>query len=58
MTVEVVSLGERKPSPYANSTPEERLVAALRLISYHQALRGGLSKLPRAEWPGETFRSP
>ena len=53
MTVEVVALGERKPSPYARSTPEERLAAAVRLIDYHQALRGGYSALPRAAWPGE-----
>ncbi|MDQ2642860.1 MAG: hypothetical protein M3020_03530 [Myxococcota bacterium] len=55
MTVEVVALGERKPSPYARSTPEERLAAAVRLIEHHQALRGTHSELPRAEWPGETF---
>ncbi|HET7544091.1 MAG TPA: hypothetical protein VFK05_29670 [Polyangiaceae bacterium] len=53
MTVEVVALGERKPSPYASSTPEERIAAAVRLIEYHQALRGGFSKIPRAAWPGE-----
>jgi hypothetical protein len=53
MTVEVVALGERKPSPYAHSTPDERLAAAVRLIDYHQALRGGYSTLPRSEWPGE-----
>ena len=54
MTVEVVPLGQRKPSPYADSTPDERLAAAVRLIDYHQALRGGYSTLPRAAWPGET----
>jgi hypothetical protein len=54
MTVEVVSIGERKPPPYARSTPEERLAAAVRLIEHHQTLRGGYSKLPRAAWPGET----
>jgi hypothetical protein len=54
MTVEVVALGDPKPSPYAHSTPEERLAAAVRLIDYHQALRGGYSTLPRSEWPGET----
>jgi hypothetical protein len=43
MTVEVVSIGERKPSPYARSTPGERLAAAVRLIEYHQTLRGGYS---------------
>ena len=53
MTVEVVALGQRKPSPYADSTPEERLVAAVRLIEHHQALRGGFSNLPRSAWPGE-----
>jgi len=53
MTVEVVALGQRKPSPYADSTPDERLAAAVRLIEYHQALRGGYSMLPRAAWPGE-----
>jgi hypothetical protein len=57
MTVEVVPLGQRKPSPYAESTPEERLAAAVRLIEYHQALRGGYSTLPRSEWPGETFKA-
>jgi hypothetical protein len=55
MTVEVVRLGQRKPSPYAGSTAEERLAAAVRLIDHHQALRGGYSTLPRSEWPGETF---
>ncbi|MBK7579714.1 MAG: hypothetical protein IPI67_05835 [Myxococcales bacterium] len=55
MTVEVVQLGQRKPPPYADSTPEERLAAAVRLIDYHQALRGGYSTLPRSQWPGETF---
>lgn len=55
MTVEVVALGERKPSPYARSTPEERLAAAARLIEHHRALRGTPAPLPRAEWPGETF---
>ena len=42
MTVEVVALGEPKLSPYEFSTPEEGLVAAVRLIEHHQALRGGL----------------
>lgn len=55
MTVEVVQLGERKPSPYASSTPEERLAAAVRLIEHQQALRGAHSTLPRSAWPGETF---
>jgi hypothetical protein len=55
MTVEVVSLGERKPSPYADHTPEERLAAAARLIEHHQALRGAQPTPPRSEWPGETF---
>ncbi|HET9956978.1 MAG TPA: hypothetical protein VFQ61_20920 [Polyangiaceae bacterium] len=55
MTVEVVALGERKLPPYADSTPEERLAAAVRLIEHHQALRGGFSKVPRDAWPGETF---
>jgi hypothetical protein len=53
MTVEVVATGQRKPSPYADSTPDERLAAAVRLIEHHQALRGGQAKLPRSEWPGE-----
>ena len=55
MTVEVVPLGEPKSPPYANSTPEERLAAAVRLIAFHEALRGARASLPRAEWPGETF---
>lgn len=55
MTVEVVTLGQRKESPYAASTPEQRLTAAVRLIEHHQALRGGFSALPRSAWPGETF---
>ncbi len=55
MTVEVVPLGRLKPSPYADSTPEERLAAAVRLIEHHQALRGGYSTAPRSEWPGETY---
>lgn len=54
MTVEVVAPGQRKPSPYAESTPQERLAAAVRLIEHHQALRGGYSTLPRSDWPGET----
>ena len=53
MTVEVVALGDFKPSPYASGTPEERLAAAARLIEHHQALRGGFSKIPRSAWPGE-----
>lgn len=36
MTVEIVELGQPKPSPYAKSTPEERLAAAVRLIDQHQ----------------------
>lgn len=55
MTIEVVSLGQPKPSPYANSTPEERIAAAVRLIEHHQALRGVRPAVPRCEWPGETF---
>ncbi len=55
ITVEVVALGERKPSPYAESTPEDRLAAAVRLIEHHQSLRGGFSTVPRSAWPGETF---
>ena len=57
MTVEVVAFGERKPSPYAHSTPDERLAAAVLLIDYHQTLRGGYSSLPRAAWPGEAVRA-
>lgn len=53
MTIEIVPFGERKPSPYAHSTPDERLAAAVRLIDHHQTLRGGYSNLPRSEWPGE-----
>lgn len=53
MTVEVVPLGQPKPSPYADSTPEERLAAAVRLIEHHQALRGERVVLPRSQWPGE-----
>jgi len=56
MTVEVVTLGQPKGSPYADVTPEERLAAAVRLIEHHQALRGESSTLPRSAWPGETFR--
>ncbi|RYZ02588.1 MAG: hypothetical protein EOO73_31055 [Myxococcales bacterium] len=55
MTIEVVSLGERKPSPYAHCTPDERLAAAVRLIEHHEALRGARVPLPRAAWPGEKF---
>jgi hypothetical protein len=57
MTVEVVALGDFKPSPYEFSTPEERLAAAVRLIEYHQALRGGFSNIPRSAWPGEVVRA-
>jgi hypothetical protein len=52
MTVEVVPLGQPKPSSYADSTPDERLAAAVRLIEHHQALRGKHSTIPRSEWPG------
>jgi len=55
MTVEVVSLGQPKSPPYASSTPEERLAAAVRLIEHHRALRGEQSAVPRSEWPGETY---
>lgn len=55
MTLEVVPLGQRKPPPYADSTPDERLAAAVRLIEYQQAIRGGYAAVPRSEWPGETF---
>lgn len=56
ITGELVTPGGPKPSPYVNSTPEERIAAAVRLIEHHQALRGApLAKLPRSEWPGETF---
>jgi hypothetical protein len=53
MTVEVVALGQPKPPPYASATPEERLAAAVRLIEHHVALRGGVAKTPRSQWPGE-----
>ena len=53
MTVEVVALGDFKPSPYASSTPEERLAAAVRLIDYHQALRGGFSKFRARSGPAK-----
>ena len=53
MTVEVVARGHLKPSPYESSSPEERL-AAVRLIEYHQPLRGGFSKIPLSGWPGES----
>jgi len=58
MTIEAVALGQRKPSPYANSSPEERIAAAVRLMGYHQALRGAGPRVPRSEWSGETFRCP
>jgi hypothetical protein len=57
MTVEVVALGQPKRAAYAESTPDERLAAAVRLMEHHQALRGGRSALPRSAWPGETFRA-
>jgi hypothetical protein len=57
MTIEVVALGDHKASPYAASTPDERLAAAVRLIEYHQALRGGFSYIPRSEWPGQVVRA-
>ena len=37
MTIDIVALGQHKPSPYASATPEERLAAAVRLIEHHQA---------------------
>ncbi len=60
MSIEVVPLGQPKPLPYANSSPEERLEAAVLLIQHHQALRElqpalPRSTLPRSEWPGEIF---
>jgi hypothetical protein len=55
MTVEVASLGQPKPPPYATYSPIERLAAATRLIAYHQAIRGAGVSLARADWPGETF---
>jgi hypothetical protein len=57
MTVEIVALGDSKPSPYASSMPEERLAAAVQLIEHHQALRGGFSKIPRSAWPGVVVRA-
>lgn len=57
VTVEVVKLGEPKAPPYADASPEERLEAAVRLMNYHVALRGGVEVVrPRSEWPGETFK--
>jgi hypothetical protein len=55
ITVEVVTLGAPERPTYADSTPQERLAAAVRLIGYHQSLRGPTVRLPRAEWPGEKF---
>lgn len=58
MTIEAVALGQRKPPPYANSSPAERIAAAVRLMEYHQAIRGTGPRIPRSEWPGETFSCP
>jgi hypothetical protein len=55
MTVVRVALGQPKLSPYADSTPDERIAAAVRLIEHHQELRGGSCARPRSDWPGETF---
>jgi hypothetical protein len=55
MTVEVSAPGQPKPPPYAKHSPAERLAAAMRLIGYHQAIRGAGTTLARADWPGETF---
>jgi hypothetical protein len=55
MTVDVVKLGQPKPPSYLDHSPEERLAAAVRLIEYHQALRGCPPALPRSKWPGETY---
>lgn len=55
MTVEVVALGTPERPSYVDSTPQERLAAAVRLIGYHQSLRGHTVRLPRSEWPGEKF---
>ncbi len=55
MTAEVVPLGMPKSPPYANSTPEERLAAAVRLIHHHEQLRGAGPALERSKWPGEAF---
>ena len=48
-------MGQPKSPPYASATPDERLAAALRLIEHHVALRGGVTKIPRSQWPGEIF---
>jgi hypothetical protein len=55
MTIEIVPLGTPKPAAYAECSPEERLAAAVRLIEYHQALRGARPLVPRSQWPGERF---
>lgn len=55
MTGEVVPVGVPKPSPYATSSAEERIAAAVRLIGYHERLRGPQERLPRSQWPGEIF---
>ena len=55
MSGQLIAPGTPKDPPYANSTVDERIAAAVRLIGYHEELRGGRSELPRSEWPGETF---
>jgi len=55
MTGEVVPVGTPKSPPYANSTPDERLAAAVRLIQHHEQLRGPRCALERSKWPGEAF---
>lgn len=56
MTLEVVKVGTPKPSSYKDSSPDERLAAATRLIEHHAALRGDAPRIPRSQWPGEVFR--
>lgn len=56
MTVEKVTLGTPKPSSYKDSSADERLAAATRLIAHHAAMRGDAPRPPRSEWPGEVFR--
>lgn len=55
ITGELVPFGSIKPAAYLAHSPAERLAAATRLVAYHMKIRGDV-RLPRAEWPGETFK--
>lgn len=54
---EVVRAGTPKPNLYAGTTVEERLSAMTRLCHrlWRSSGRPLPERIPRSEWPGETF---